>query len=350
MESKKVRIKDIALLAGVSVGTVDRVIHKRGNVSKDIEEKINGIIEQLGYEPNLIASTLGSNKSYRLAVLMPSYDNDPYWEGPFLGIKKAEKEFAPYSISIEAYFFEIDKANTFVLQAEQIIQSKPDGILLAPVFNRESLSFFSRFEQEGIPFVLFNTDLQAKETLSYIGQDSYQSGVLAGHLLALGLPKGGRIVLAHIDEDIENSTHLIKKEKGFKDFFEKYNGKYKIDVMLFNSGDQLSFDQQMQALCAQSALAGIFVTTSKAYKIANYLKLHEKKDIMLVGYDLLEENLDLLQDQYIHFLINQNSHGQGYWGIAALAEFLLFKRKPAAVRYLPLDIITRENASYYIHS
>jgi LacI family transcriptional regulator len=68
---KLVRIKDMALKAGVSTGTVDRVIHGRGRVSNQVKDNVLKIIEQLNYEPNLIARALGSKKVYHLAVLIP---------------------------------------------------------------------------------------------------------------------------------------------------------------------------------------------------------------------------------------------------------------------------------------
>ncbi len=55
---KKYTIKDIALLAGVSKGTVDRVIHNRGNVAKDVEKKVKHLLEELITNPILIARNL----------------------------------------------------------------------------------------------------------------------------------------------------------------------------------------------------------------------------------------------------------------------------------------------------
>ncbi len=59
---KNIRIKDIARLAGVSAGTVDRVLHNRGRVSEEALQKITEVMKQIDYKPNLIARTLGSNK------------------------------------------------------------------------------------------------------------------------------------------------------------------------------------------------------------------------------------------------------------------------------------------------
>jgi LacI family transcriptional regulator len=69
-----IRIKDIAKLAGVSVGTVDRVLHNRGRVSDDALKKVTAVMNQIDYKPNLIARTLGSNKNYRIVAIDPDPD------------------------------------------------------------------------------------------------------------------------------------------------------------------------------------------------------------------------------------------------------------------------------------
>ena len=60
----KVRIKDIAEKSGVSVGTVDRILHNRPNVSKVAREKVEKVLKEINYQPNVYASALAYNKSH----------------------------------------------------------------------------------------------------------------------------------------------------------------------------------------------------------------------------------------------------------------------------------------------
>ena len=69
MAKENIRIKDIAERAGVSVGTVDRVLHNRPNVSKKALEKVNKALEEMDYKPNMYASALAYNKSYTFYFL-----------------------------------------------------------------------------------------------------------------------------------------------------------------------------------------------------------------------------------------------------------------------------------------
>ena len=78
--SNKIRIKDIAQMAGVSVGTVDRVLHNRPNTSKTATEKVKKVLEQINYQPNMYASALAHNRSYRFCLLNPRHESEAYWD------------------------------------------------------------------------------------------------------------------------------------------------------------------------------------------------------------------------------------------------------------------------------
>ncbi|WP_018616866.1 substrate-binding domain-containing protein [Segetibacter koreensis] len=346
-----VRIKDIAKKAGVSTGTVDRVIHDRGRVSKKVKEDVLKILEEMNYEPNLMARALGSHKVYLLAALIPNPLTDSFWEAPKSGIEKAEKDLKQYGIVVKQYIFNPYDVNSFIEKANEVSEDNVDGIILSPIFYRQSLLFFEKWKNQNIPFVLFNTQIAEYDPLSYIGQDSFQSGCLAGKLLQYGLPDPCSVLIAHIDEEISNAAHLITKEQGFRNYFtkNKLDKKYTILRIELNRCTQKVFNKRLDEIISNTPdLAGIFVTTSKAHVIAKYLEDKKISNIKIIGYDLISENIHYLNNGSISFLINQNPKGQGFWGIHHLADYLVFKKKVPGLKYLPLDIVTKENLSYYV--
>jgi LacI family transcriptional regulator len=346
-----VRIKDIASKAGVSTGTVDRVLHNRGRVSSKVTKKVLQIIEEMNYEPNLMARSLASKKIYCLAVLIPDHKIDSYWEAPKLGVEKAENELKKYGIVVQQFVFNPDLAESFHEKALELTNSKPDGILLSPIFYKESVPFFEMWKRQKIPFVLFNTQITEFNPLTYIGQDSYLSGSLAAKLVHYGQPDPCSILIAHIDEVPANAAHLLKKEKGFCDYFKesKIDQQYKVLRAELNRSKTSLFIKQLDDLLEQNSdLKCIFVTTSKAHEIASYLENKHIKHIKIIGYDLLKKNLHYLKKDAISFLINQNPKGQGFWGISLLVDFLVFKKDVPLLKYLPLDIVTSENVRYYL--
>ena len=79
MSNEKIRIKDLAERAGVSVGTVDRVLHGRPNVSKSALDKVNKALEEMDYKPNMYASALAYNKDYHFVSIIPKHESEAYW-------------------------------------------------------------------------------------------------------------------------------------------------------------------------------------------------------------------------------------------------------------------------------
>lgn len=353
MNAKNIRIKDIAQLSGVSVGTVDRVLHNRGRVSEQALKKVLTVLDQIDYKPNVIARTLGSNKTYTIAAVIPDPVQDPYWASTKAGIDEAQAEWLRYGVNVMPYFFNLYEKNSFREVAEAITADSPDGILIAPIFYHETLPYFARFQSIGVPYVLFNTNIEQVKALSFIGQDLFQSGKVGGELMHLSL-RGDEGVLAvlHINEDLGNSIHLAEKERGFRQYFlDGSHGNFKILTLnLYNPSD-VNLEEQLKELLMEPGLSGIFVSTSKGtYQTAAFLERNKKVEIKLIGYDMLEENIRYMQKGVINFLIHQNPSRQAFLGIHHLVSYLILKKQAPARELLPLEIISPENINSYLNS
>ncbi|MFA6751968.1 MAG: LacI family DNA-binding transcriptional regulator, partial [Fermentimonas sp.] len=90
---KKIRIKDIAKMAGVSAGTVDRVLHNRGNVSDEARKAVEKVIEEVDYKPNMHVSSISLKRRYKIAVTTPQFSSGAYWESIHNGIRHALEEY-----------------------------------------------------------------------------------------------------------------------------------------------------------------------------------------------------------------------------------------------------------------
>ncbi len=103
--NQKIRIKDIAVLAGVSEGTVDRVLHNRGDVSVKSREAVTKVLEEMNYSPNLFARSLASKKQYRFVCLFPEFQSGNYWEEIDKGFDMAGLDFIHHNVRIEKLYF-----------------------------------------------------------------------------------------------------------------------------------------------------------------------------------------------------------------------------------------------------
>lgn len=348
--NKNIRIKDIAQLAGVSVGTVDRVIHKRGQVSNDAYEKVMEILDKTGYKPNLIARTLGSNKTYSIAALIPEPSQDEYWGLSGQGVLNAIDEWAQYGVRVDPYYFDLYGTRSFQEVADHALSRNPDGILAAPIFHEEALKFFDECHLRDIPYVVFNNNVPEASPISFIGQDLNQSGRVAAELLHMNRQGPGTFAILHIYDDIHRSTHLSEKEKGFKEYFDHHNqGNFSVISLDLNHTHEATLKNELSDVISQPDLMGILVTTSKGASVVSaLLEKQGKNDVRLVAYDLLKQNLHYLKKGIIDFLINQNIKQQAFTGVGQLANRLLFNKKIEPTCLFPLEIITRQNLDSYL--
>lgn len=350
--TKKIRIKDIARLARVSVGTVDRVIHNRGEVAEDSYKRVMDILQETGYKPNLIARTLGSHKSYRVTALIPNPSQDEYWHQTFDGVVKAREEWAQYGVIVDVCQFDLYDKHSFEREANALLGSEPDGILTAPIFHHEAISFFKSCKSRQIPFVVINNNVAEEPPQGFIGQDLYQSGRLGAELLHLNDVEGGIYAILHVYDDIHHSVHLREKEKGFRDYFNEQQGAdYKTLSLDLNNTHEPTLERELNELLSTSDLRGVVVTTSRgAHIVSRLIERRGKNKLRFVAYDLLEKNIHYLNAGIIDFLINQNSRRQAFVGIGNIVNHLLFKKEIPTERLFPLEVITRQNLSSYLQA
>lgn len=339
-------------MAGVSVATVDRVLHNRGKISPKALRKVMDALDQTGYKPNLIASTLGSNRVRKVAALLPDPALDDYWNQSGAGIFKAREEWSQYNVRIESFYFDIHEQSSFRQIAAKALEFEPDGMLIAPVFHSEAIELFRMLESKQIPYVLFNTNIPEAGPVSFIGQDLYQSGRVGAEMLSTRLTAPGNIAIVHVVEEMRNAVHLKEKERGFRDYFLS-RGSFGYQVYSYDFGNysEAELEREILAALERDRIKGIFVSTSKgSYIVASILDKYGKKGIILVGYDLLKNNIHYMYEGMIHYLINQNPGKQAFLGISHLVNFLLFKKQPPATDLFPLEIITRENLKSYLNA
>lgn len=345
-ESPISTIKEISKRAGVSIGTVDRVLHQRGRVSKETEERVRRIIEEIDYRPNVFAKHLRLSKIFTFGILMPKPSQDShYWTLPIQGIARAQRELATQKVHVRYFFYDKFSPDSFGQISAELLQTPLDGILMAPVLAKSFETFIKEIPA-GLPYVFFDSFLSNARPLASIGQDSFQSGVLSARLMQMLLPdKGGIAVFRVLPEDY----HIDERFNGFVSYCRRQNG---MNVHVFEIDGNRSVETRNRAFEKTFAeipdLRGIFVTNATTHQVAAYVKsLDLQGKVHIIGYDLIEENARFLREGVIDFLISQQSERQGYEGIYALYRHVVLKMPVESKIMMQLDIVTRENVDYY---
>lgn len=351
MSQKKTRIKDIARIAGVSIGTVDRVIHNRGEVAEKTRLRVQEILMETKYSPNVMAQVLKTKKRFHLVSLLPSpSENNPFWKKHPLGMMKAIEELDPFPVTLSQVTFDLQSEEDFQKKAAAVSDLKPDGVLLAPIFKSESITFCAHLKKENVPFVFIDGYIENTDFLAYIGENSFQSGRVAGQLIDMITPEKSDILVVTIARNIQNVHHLTNRTEGFLSYFQK-SGKNKGKKIIINipvpSAEAVKNVIDM-AINDHTAIASIFITGSRSFLIAKYLEQNDLKSINLVGYDLLDSNVRYLKTGTTRFLIGQRPEEQTYKGIKKLFEYLSVNKIPDKIEYLPVDIVTSENVDFFL--
>ncbi|MHC0447027.1 LacI family DNA-binding transcriptional regulator [Flavobacterium sp. 3-218] len=334
-----ITIKKIAELANTSPGTVDRILHNRGQVAQETVDKVNAIIEQFGYKRNILASNLALNKKFRFAVFLPKSEKLEYWKSQVDGIEKAAQEFSKFGIVLDYFFYDYNLAS-FKETVKKVMQFTCDGLLFAPIFYEDSVLFLKEYQQKRIPVVMIDSNISEENEHAYVGQDAFQSGYLAGRLISFAVKNERHVLIFKIAREIESTSVYLQRINGFYSYFKDHdeltNFKFS-EVTIKDSGiDQLSLEMF-------SGVNSVFVPNSRAYIVARFLDENNIKGVRIIGYDLLNENIEYLNKGVIDFLINQRPEQQGYFGINYLYKKLVLQESVEKTQYIPLEIILKEN-------
>ncbi len=283
-------------------------------------------------------------------ILIPgSQEDSSFWKAPLAGMQRAVSEISHFGIEVDYLLFDQFEPASFQKQARKVIQSMPDGLLIAPVQYLQSVELVRSCNENHIPYVFFNSNIEELDYVSFIGQDSTQSGYLAAKLMSLGSVAHSEILVVNISRQIANHRHILKRNKGFESYYRDHpEPEVQIHTINIENTSQEFVDQAIGGAFRKFRnINGIFVPSSRVYKVASYLS-RKKNKIRLIGYDLTEENIPFLESETIDFLISQKPVEQGYQGIMALLGHLVLKKECKKNIYLPIDIITKENLNYYL--
>lgn len=342
-------IKEIAALANVSPGTVDRVIHDRGGVSKSTRLKIMKILEEYQYERNLIASTLALKKKFTIGVLLPSSQAEKdFWNGPKQGVLDAAKGIKDYGFTVKRFHFDQFDQQSFLNAYDQLILFKPDGAVITPLFAKENKKMCSILDSMKIPYVFMNIEVDGLNNLSYVGQNSMKAGILAGKLLSLLIGVENEILIVRLKRKVMGNNSIEDRVRGFRAFFKDTSiNKFSIQEIELNGNKKEHLDLLTKTLLKNPTIKGIFVPSSFVNVIARYLNDYELKEVKLIGFDINQESKIYLKSGVIDFLITQKPFDQGAKSVKTLADYLLFGLQPEAKMYAPIKIITAENVDFH---
>lgn len=351
--AEKIRIKDIAVRAGVSVGTVDRVLHKRPNVSASALKRVEKALKEMNYQPNVYASALAYNKNYTFYCLIPKHASEAYWEEIEMGAQRAVEHRRDFSIDLEIMYYSRLNPKSFVDTYQKCLEQNPDGVILVPTTLDLTRQFTDELHERNIPFILLDSHMPSLQPLSFYGQDSIQSGKFAARMLMLIAEKEPAIMLMKQAKDGQvASRQQENREVGFRYYMEEHFPEVKIlEVNLPLDEERKRYDGILdQFFNAHPEVHHCIALNSKAHIVGEFLLKTKRKGVKIMGYDMVHKNADCLRSGSISFLITQHAYQQGFFSVDSLFRAIVLKKKVEPINYMPIDLITEENIDFYHRS
>jgi transcriptional regulator len=349
MEDQNYTIKDIAQMAGVSAGTVDRVLHNRGDVSQKSKEKVQKVLDEINYQPNVFAIGLAAKKKYTITCMIPYYVEHDYWHSVATGIERARQELRPFNVSVDYLHYKHGDRKSYQDACQKIEKSNTDALLLAPNFREDTLSMLAYLKDKNIPFAFIDFDIEEAKALKYIGQDSYKSGYIAAKILMRNYQQGQELIL-FLNNNKDNPAEIQMKRRleGFMKYISEEHKDIAIHEVILNKNNPEKNNEILSDFFRKHPKATLgAVFNSRVYQVGHYLREKEQNMTGLIGYDLLRNNTELLKSGEVTYLIGQRPGLQGYCGVKTLCDNIVFKKSVEPLKYMPIDILIKENIDFY---
>lgn len=332
-----VTIKDIAAAAGVSRGTVDRVLHNRNGVNPEVAKRVREIADQLGFVPNKAGKILAARKQkITFAYLLPS-SAKPFFDEVLKGVKRAEKELSDYGVTVDIHYLKDFKTETHIQQINKIKESGYSGLCITSIDTPEVQLAIHGLVQNGMPVVSVNTDVPDSGRICYVGTDYTRAGKTAAGMA--NFTTGGNLNILFLTGSYNIRGHK-ERIKGFTEGLDSRSVKYNvINTVESQDDDEVSYNETLENIKQNSRINCIFIAGSGCAGVCRALNELNRKDINVIAFDEVPAIKEYLHSGLLKFTIGQEPELQGYMGIQRLFSWLMEEGKRTPQDYITQTII-----------
>ena len=335
-------IKEIAALAGVSRGTVDRVLNKRGGVHPDTKARILEIAKALDYRPNKAGIVLSAQrKNLKLGVVMFG-TNNPFFDDVKAGLSDIENELSCYNCDIiiktTPSFEEQDQIDAI----EDLVGMGINALAIAPQNQEGVVKKIDELAAKGIPTITFNSDLPASKRIAYVGSNYRKSGETVAGLMKLfdrsgqlniGVIGGVRSVLCHTE-----------RIEGFKDIVAANPSMNIVDIVWCNDDDVTCYQVVDELLKGHPEINALYFTAGAISGGCRAVTDSEPdKNFIIIAHDKVPTTVELVKSGLIQATVCQQPYIQGAKPLQMLFDYLTTGEKPEEINYTDIEIYIKEN-------
>ena len=318
--TKSITMKDVAKLAGVSVGTVSRVINQEQGIKEITLKKVQQAIDELGYIPDVYARGMKKNKTETIALIVPSVWHPFFGEFAFhVEVELSKKGYKLLLCNISGPKRELD----YITMLQQI---KVDGIIAI------TYSPIEDYLSSNIPFVSIDRTYEDK-AIACVSSDNQKGAELAAQVL---ISKGG----THFGF-IGGHNKTINETKKRRLFFEKtiLEAGFPCEVLDLEEPYDNFLEEVEVFLRQHPEIDALFTindfTAIDAISILEKLGKKVPEDVQVVGYDGIRQAEE--RTQYLS-TIRQPIEEMATEAVQCLLDILDKKDRPLQIT-LPISYL-----------
>jgi simple sugar transport system substrate-binding protein len=267
----------------------------------------------------------------------------------YVSYHDVSNEFAPFIKSGVQKAGEADKVNAVFMgptganadnQISEIetLMGKMDGLAISSVSSDALGPVIDRVLKAGIPVVTFNTDNPNSKRLAFAGQDLVQSGREAGKLMGSVLDGKGKVMITTIDAAAQWS---LDREKGARGGLKAFPGIEVVNTLNTGTDPQKIYSAIENAMLANPSISGVLSLECCSTPAAGTWVDRNNAIVKVVGFDLLDQTVQLVQKGDIQATIDQAPERQGYEAVDLLVKFL--KGQPINNVDTGVKVYTKDN-------
>lgn len=342
MDGRMITIKDIAEKAGVSRGTVDRVLHDRGKVAPEKAQRIRRIAQELGYQPNIAGKGLAARKKHiKIGFIYVKGEQVPFHGVIYESAREYAQELLQYGVEVQFYPFELkDYTENFKKWDKRFVESVRgqhiNGLAAVGALGHHLQQVLDQNGIRDIPIVLYNMDENIKGKLAYVGCDYRQAGRLACGLAALMTKNRAHVGIISLDDGGMQSS--MERVAGFESEIRERYPQIQIRAKYFTEDvENLDdfFTEVQQMMERHPDIDVLYLANPGDYSVCQSIRRSGMtSDVRIITNDLVTDwQREMVKNGTIDATICQEPEKQGVKPLEILFNYLALGIRPETEWY-----------------
>ncbi|MBS1181342.1 MAG: transcriptional regulator, LacI family [Proteobacteria bacterium] len=254
--------KDLAIEAGVSLATVDRVLNDRPGVRQDTIAKVNQAIQKLGFIRNVVAANLARGKSYRFLFLLPR-TGDAFLAGLIARIDEANQIFAAEMVHADVMHIHESDPHQIAHALGSLDLDQVDGVAIMAPESPQVRDAKARLIEKGIDTVSFIAGQITSDHDDFVGIDNHAAGATAGRLMGRFLERSAGTILIIAETMLARDS--LERRLGFDEIINIDYPHLTVLPSLETYGDAERTARIIRnSFSSQHSIAGVYIVSSEA--------------------------------------------------------------------------------------